>query len=877
MNTHTRQTPGTRPNRILSWLFEKLLPYDPQGVLLDDIEEVYASIVRDRGKLRADFWYLGQIFRSIPASLDNTNYWGLFMLKHYATAAFRSFRRHRLTTSLNLMGLSAAVGATIVMFLFIDLQLNMDRFHENLDDIYLVTYEAQVGDAIEAWGNSPMPLGPVIEESDPAVLHSVRMARAGATLRFEDVVGNESIRFIDPAFFDVFTFPLVSGSSTGFKNGSGVVLSQRIATKYFGADDPTGEEIFLTLSNGRTVGTIVSAVTADIPMASSFGLTVAAPFSMMRDLDVDYSDWSSYVNATVLMLRPGADPTTVEANMASQLQQVASANSERVVTHLGIEAWAEVPTLPVRLNQSPVASMLPVAYIMFGLIALMVLLVACFNYVNIAMATAMQRSKEIGLRKVVGSYRIQLIAQFLGENILLSTGALFLGVFLAEFLFIPWINTTQEGLAFNLNYLDNKLLWGFLLGVLGITGIGAGLYPAVFVSRFQPSQVLRGTLQVTGKKRMTRFMLGTQLVFSFLLLAFGTVLLQNAEHQRSIDWGYDQTNRVVIPFRDSADLRQFESELASNASVIQMASSTEHVGTGAQPTAFIHEGQEYEADQFSVGFGYLETMGIRLNSGRTFKQERGSDRYTSIVVNSKFARQLGIEELDTAVGQFVTMTDEQFEIIGVTNDFHARAFIFGIEPMMFRISERDRHQYLTVQVAEGSHDAMKETIAATWKSQMPDYPFAGFSQESIIDDYFNGLDGSAKIFLFISIVALAIAVMGLFGLVLITVTRRGREIGIRKTMGATDWNIIRVMQGETVRVVFGALLVGTPIAYFAMKVLMQALSNNASSSSGAFVMEAVYLIGPVVLILAATFATSIAGTLRGARMKPVDILRQNAD
>ncbi len=871
MNDHIR------PNRFLRWLFEKLLPFDPLGVSSADIEEVYASIADESSKRRADLWYIGQIFSSIPAALNNSQYWGLFMFKHYAIAAIRNFKRHRLTTALNITGLSAAVGATIVMFLFIDLQLNMDSFHENLDDIYLVEHEARVGDAVDAWGNSPMPLGPEMAESIPGVAATVRLARGSASMQYGDMIAGESLRFADDEFFNVFTFPLVSGNATEFENGRGIILSERTTAKYFGEDDPVGQEVFLTLSNGKTIGTVVSGVAERVPMASSFGFHVLAPYSYLTELDVDLSDWGAYTSATYALLRPGAEASEVEEGMSSFLPLVAAANQDREVTKLMLESLTDLPTSALQLKQSPSAGVFPVAYLMFGFIALLVLLVACLSYVNIAIAKAMQRSKEIGLRKVVGSYRIQLIGQFLGENIILSLGALVIGVFLAEFLFIPWINSTQDGLGFELNYLENRLLWMFLLGVLGVTGVGAGLYPALFVSRFQPSKVLRGTLQVTGKKRLTRLMLGAQLVFSFLLLTFGVVLLENAKHQRNLDWGYDSDNRIVVPFQEADQMRSFRSELDMDANVIRTAGSTEHIGRGAQPLLVKYEGQELSVDQMGVGFNYLETMGVRLREGRFFDENRAADAQGALVVNSKFALSLGLPEVESAVGQFVEVDGRQMEIIGVAEDLYSSAFVFGIEPTVFTITPEESHRFLVIQVSGLEANQFGEVVLSKWRKSVPNTPFTGFYQHTILDDYFAGLDGSAKIFLFISGIALIIAVMGLFGLVLITVTKRGREIGIRKSLGASDWNIIRVMQSDTLKVAVISLLIGAPISYLAISVVMNGLNQATSDSGEAFVMRLVFLLSPIVIILAATILTSVAGSYRGARMKPVDILRQNAN
>ena len=875
LNTHDE---SRTPPHFLRRVFKHLLPYDPGAYALSDIDEIFELLEAESGRRRAIFWYTGQMIRSIPSAINNTVYWGTLMIKHYFIAALRNFKRNRLTTALNLAGLSAAVGAAIVMYLFIDFQLNMDEFHENVDDIYLVEYDVSVGDDIQTWGNSPLPLGPAIAASDPRVLDAVRLSSAPAALRYSDTIHDERIRFTDPEFFDVFSFPVIAGSESSFRRGTGIVLTEAIAIKYFGTQAAVGEDMYMTLSDGTIVSTTVSAVVEDVPMSSSFRFTILAPINMMTEVGVDFTDWASFASATFLHLAPGTDPVDVDISLQSYLQPMQLAGIDRTFERLTIEPLKEVPVRTGRLRQSPLASMLPSAYVFFGILALLVLLVACFNYVNIAIATAIRRSREIGIRKSVGSYRTQLIAQFLGENILLSLGALFVGVLLAEWFFIPWLNSTQDGLSFNLNYAENISLWVFLAMMLVITGLGAGMYPALFVSRFQPSEVLRGVTVATNKRRMARFMLSSQLIVSFMLLAFGSAMMRNAQHQKEIDWGYGKEDRIIVPFGNSPGLKAFRNVIQDRADIVELASSSEHVGRGAQPAIFMFEAVEYEAEQLGIGYNYLKTMNIGLKEGRDFNNQRGLDEGRSILINGALARQLELPESSSPVGLTLQIENEDLEIIGVTEDFYNAEFVFGIPPLMLRITPDESHRFLAIQTVPGMAAGTFSELQAVWKQTSPELPFNAFYQDTVFDGYFAGLDSSAQIFLFIAFIALLISVMGLFGLVLATVARRSVEIGVRKALGASVWDIIAAMQKETARVALIALVIGAPLSYFVITAILRAVGSSAtrgSSSTSAFVMEIATLIVPIIIIGLAAFTTSFAGAYRGAARKTADILRDS--
>ncbi|MFT5141989.1 MAG: putative ABC transport system permease protein [Rhodothermales bacterium] len=573
-----------------------------------------------------------------------------------------------------------------------------------------------------------------------------------------------------------------------------------------------------------------------------------------------------------MLTEPGSDRAAINDLLQEFVPRMQAADQDRKVAGISAVPLLGIPTQWIDLKESIMAKIHPVAVWLFMTLALLVLAVACFNYMNIAIVGAMHRAKEIGVRKVVGSYRFQLVAQFQGENLVLSTIAVLIGVLMAEFLFIPWFNGVLDlNAGFSLNYKENATLWIFLASVLALTGIGAGLYPAVFISGFQPARVLKGGVTISGKKRLTKVLLGTQFVFSFLLLALSIAIVENATSERKRDWGYDQKQTMVVPLADTPSLRAFQQRIAQNPNVAQVASTKHHISNGGASVAVTLDGSEYEAGQLDEGFGYLETMKIRLAEGRFFDEQRQTDVQGAVVVNQRFIESVGMEDVASALGTSLRMGSEEVQIVGIVEDFQNKPFILGIDPVVFRVVDASQHRYLAIDANAGAAVRVFDDLKASWKVLSPELPFDGFFQDAVFDDYFTGMERSAQIFVFIVVIALAIAIMGLFGFLLITVSRRSREIGIRKVVGAGVWDVLGVVQKEMVTVMFVAVTIGGVLSYFIVTTLLNAMLPAGLDVSLAFVVL------PAVLILTIATATSTAGAYRGANLNPIEVLRNGSE
>lgn len=849
-----------------------LLPRDTFGLSLDDIDEYYGALTEQTSPRRAQLWYLGQLIFAIPPFLNHSAYWSRLMLQNYLKLAVRHLWKAKLISSLHIAGLALSIACAIVMFLFIDLQYNMDSFHEHLDSIYLVEHTIQSGDQEQTWGTSPTPLGPSLLNDVPSVINAVRFDQVSGTMRYGDHVFSERISFADPSFFQVFSFPLQRGNPNSLSTPHQVILSSTLAEKYFGQRDPIGETITLTFNDNQPEAFVVGGVAEAFPHNASFRFAALVPYETLTRLGKDLSDWSETSRATFLQLDTPASANGVTEALASYLAQQQLADTERPMQSLLIQPLSDVPTKGFSVRGSITAKIFPTTALLFSVLAVLVLALACFNYINLALVAATCRMKEIGIRKVVGSSRGQLIGQFLGENLLMSVIALVAGVALAELLFIPGLNELLLGqVGFDLDYAANIDLWIFLGLILLFTGLIAGLYPAFYISSFQPTAILKGVFSVRGKSRFTRVLLTTQFIVSFVLLALGFANFQNVQRQENRDWGYDQTQTLVVPLNNERDYVSFRDAVASHPAVEQAAGAVNHIGR-SQGSASIQIGpNSYDVAQFVIGTTYLETMALRLEAGRTFDATRTLDR-EAILVNETFIETVGWHPNDEPVlDRAVDIGGTTYTIIGVVKDFHYAPFITTIEPAILQFANDNALRYLALRIQAGQAAQVADFVEAIWRTQHPDLPYEGFFQDAIFDRYFQGMKRGSSLLTFISVIALLTSLMGLFGVVPLTLARRMKEISIRKMLGAQVWEVVLFMQREFATVLIVALVLGSTLSVFSVNALLTALSPyNEPASGWPFILAASLILGSAVLI-------SLGWTYRRALTNPIDVIRRASE
>jgi ABC-type antimicrobial peptide transport system permease subunit len=578
------------------------------------------------------------------------------------------------------------------------------------------------------------------------------------------------------------------------------------------------------------------------------------------------NDWADWAHVAFVQF---ADPAQSPA-LQNQLNRYIAAHNAAApdfpiarfyfdpLRKLALRAWTEDLDSDILKR-----AMHPAGMISPSIIGLLLLLMACFNYINTSIAFSSQRLKEIGVRKVIGGGRRQLSTQFMSENLLLCGLALILGVALAE-IFVPAYDALWTYFELTLDYSQNIGLIVFLAGLLILVGLIAGAYPAFYISRYHPVTILRGKQKFGGTSWFTRMLLAFQFVVSMLCVIASIVFIQNADFIRNFDLGYDRNLVVVVPLSDAKYYEPYRNAIAANPNVISVAGNRHHVGRSWYTRTAEHAAQKSSADVVAIGQNYLATMKLRLVSGRDFDEKLTTDFKEAILVNQKLARSF---DWDEPLGQIVTLDSVRYSVIGVVEDFHNNGVWSSLKPAIFRLVKPENYRFLTLRVRAENLTAMNEFLQREWQRVAPDVPYAGYYQDEIMVEAITVSENINTMFLYISVLAIAISMMGLFALVSLNIARRTKEIGIRKVLGATMLHIMGLVNKEFFRLLAAAALFAAAIGYFAVKALIESIyAYHVGFSVTPFVLAgaAVFIIA-VITVGSQVFKVATANPVKALR------------
>ncbi len=789
------------------------------------------------------------------------------MFATYVKLAYRNLIKNKLSSFINLTGLSVAIGCSIVFFLLLDKEYTSDRFHENADRIFLVIYTLEGDESAKRWGDSPLPLGPALESEFPQIERAVRLMDVNATVRRESHVFNESIRFVDPDFLEMFTFPLKSGRTDSLMEQNALILSHDMAEKYFGEQDPVGEQLTLTLSPNRQESYIVRGVAEEFPHNASFSFGILASVGKLRDIGILEDDnWNTFVRGTFVQVKNRGDTSEIAGRMGRHIQRHNAANVDRPVASFAFEPLPSLSWESQEIERSVSAGSTPQALILLFVIGLFLLIQACFNYVNITLGSSTRRLKEIGIRKVVGCQRTQLVTQFLGENVLMCLLALFGGLLVTEFILLPGLMGIMESPErFSLlDLFKSSHLWLYLVLVLVLTGIGAGAYPAWIITRLQPVNIMKDKFKIGGRKRFTSVLLSIQFGIAFVIIALVAAFLQNDRYQKRRDWGYSQAHVINIHLEDAAQFPALRNGVALNPNVVSAAGTAHAVGRSRSQAVVEVAAEKHEVVRFDVGLDYLEIIGVRLQEGRFFRADLSTDFDSAIVVNQRFVREMGWSR---AVDQTVRYENRLFNVIGVAQDFHHDFFFEEIRPAFMRLIPEGSYNYLSVRVSPGTGVQAAAVLNDLWRKLFPDAVYSAFFQDSVFEQGFRNNMTITKIFTATAVITLLISCMGLFGLVTLMISMRRKEFGIHKVMGASVAQISRLITRRYALLLSASMILGLPISYLFLKALLDGVYKYHMPLG-----PLPFLLAGLVILVTA-FLTIAAQVYKAAVRIPIEAIR----
>jgi putative ABC transport system permease protein len=796
------------------------------------------------------------------------------MLKNYLITALRNIRRQKGYSFLNITGLAIGITCFILISLYVQNELSYDKYHKDSDKIYRVcsehpfVYHGKNQSAI-----TPAPLAPALVGDLPEVVSSVRFTDDSNVLLSADdnKFLEESVYFASPGIFNVFSFHLLKGDPQNvLTDPYSLVLSERMAEKYFGDEDPVGK--ILKFEDRHDFK--VTGVVKDMPKNSHFIADFIAPFKTYGSIyNQDFSSWMQSGYYTYIKLRENTDSKELEGKLQGYMEKAFRDGQDREGFRYFLQPLTKIHLHSDLIGEISVNNDIKSIYI-FSFIAFLILIIACINYMNLITARSSKRGKEVGIRKVVGARRSQVIKQFFGESIILASLALLFSLFLVR-LILPVFNTfVERNLRLNLIKDPQFSLW--LVGILVFTGILAGCYPALVLSSFKPVSILRGWV----KKRPQGISLRNILVvvqFSIsITLVICTLVIRNQLHYiKNRDVGYRKDQIITMRVRNpqiGRNLPLIKNELREHSSVVSVCSSSNlpHRITDLTParTPQAAKNESFAMYQSTVDYDFVDLFEIDIVKGRNFSRDFPSDSEGAFLVNETAVKALGYSQ---PLGKEIVTPvhgggERRGRIIGVMKDFNMLSLHQNIEPLGLTLDAEGRQRYLSIKIRGTDIPEIIKFIREKMEVVSSIYPFEYQFFDDVFARVYHNEQKAGKMFNTFTLLALVIACLGLLGLTSFATEQRTKEIGIRKVLGSSISGIIVLLSKEFTKWVLLANIFAWPVAYFVMNRWLQNFAFRVRIDPGTFV------ISGFLTLMMALLTVSFQST-KAAHANPVDSLR----
>ena len=785
------------------------------------------------------------------------------MFKNYFKVAFRNLLNHRVYSLINIGGLAIGIATSVLILLWVGDELSYDRYHTHANRLYRTIVQGQIADQEANWTTTPAPFAEFVKSRVPEAEGVTRFNLVDKVLFTHD---NQPFQesdgaYTDPTTLTMFSFTFLEGNpATALDDPKSVVLSQTLARKYFGDEPAVGQTI--RFDNQQDLA--VSAVYEDMPENSHLHLAYLLPFELfVQNNGIGEDNWSDFNYYTYMQLQEQASAEEVGDKIASLLQELFE--DDPFLTGIYLQPITDIHLYSNYSMDISGNGDIQYVYI-FSAIALFILAIACINFMNLATARSLKRSKEIGLRKTIGAIKSQLIGQFLGEAILYALIAAVVAAVLIALVLPIYNDLSQKNINFDL--LDPRVI-GFLLLIALVTGVASGIYPALFLSSFDPAKVLKGAHQVgKGGGWARKGLVVLQFTLSIILIV-GTLVIDNQlAFIRNKKLGYDKDNTLVIPM--SGEIKQnydaFKAQLLQQPNILHVTSANQDLTdvssstNGADWPGAPEDGLLF--NQLSVDQDFINTFGIQMAEGRAFSPERSTDS-TAFILNQAAVKLIGV---DNPVGMSFSLHGVEGKVVGVAEDFNFQSLRQAIAPMVLFVSPNWRNS-LYIKVDPRNLSEALVATEAIWQQMNPAYPFEYHFLNESFDELYRAELRTGELFNYFAFIAIFISCLGLFGLSAYTAELRTKEIGVRKVMGASVSSILALFTKDFILLVLLALVIAVPVSYYLMYTWL-----------GEFVYRTE--IGVMVFLIAAVFSLLVTlltvgyQSVRAARANPVDSLRQ---
>jgi len=790
------------------------------------------------------------------------------MLKNYFITAVRYLWKQKGFSAINLIGLTIGMSVCYFALLFVRFELNYDAYHEKSDQIYRMVTDIKTEHGTEQLSTTAT-MAPAIQSAFPEIQAAARIFLDHLIIqKGKEQYSEEKVAYADSSVFSVFTFPLISGNSgQSLVVPYSVILSETSAHKYFGDENAIGK---ILLVNGKEQAT-VTGVMKDIPDNSHFKVDMLFSLSTLGEEWMHNS--KRFFFYTYLLLPENQNPQALEAKFPNFIK-------DHMDQSKGMYSLLLEPLKSVYLDGKPRGSKAGSSvngnrnhvYI-FSFVAAFVLFIACFNFINLTTALSMQRAKEIGIRKVLGTTKSLLVFQFLIEALVLSLISFLFSLFVCT-LFLPYFNNLA-GKTVSTGVFQNPGNVAILFLISIVIGLLSGIYPAFFLSRFQPVRILKGGfVSVTSGIAFRRALVITQFSISIILIVATIVVFSQLHFMQSQELGFRKDHMLVIDFQYDDDIISHEEAIKEQLTKIPgvtaatISSSIPGRSNHIYPTKLENRSsdmQDFQMDTYFVDYDFLKQYEISVLAGRAFSKQFGSDLKESILINEAAVRSLGYTNPQEVIGKRFSQLNVNGLVIGVVKDFHFQSFQEQIQPLMLRVAP-GFFTFLTLNVSGENMPERIEQLEKKWKVLAPNLPLIYFFADEAYNHQYVEEQRFGNLFIGFASFAILISCLGLLGLTAFSITRRTREVGVRKVMGASVAEIIGLLSLDFIKLVLVAILLASPVAWYMMN---------------QWLMEFAYRIeiSPWIFVLAGFIALSIAivtvsfQAIKAALLNPIKSLR----
>jgi putative ABC transport system permease protein len=862
-----------KPPFIPRNLLELFLKGEDLREFSGDLGEIYRYKIECGPKWRAKAWYWLRVMESIPGIIRDSLYWRIVMIKNYLKIALRNFQRHKGYSLINIAGFSAGMAVCLLILTYVRHELSYDRYHSDADRVYRVAQDIRTPTSNRVFAPISPMVAPTLMSDFPQVEKAgraftfvqTRLLRRGDTFFYED-----RFMYADPELFEVLTIPFLQGNpQTALTRPRTLVISERMALKYFGHGNPVGQTIEV---NDETYE--ITGMVADCPENTHLKYDLIASMETFSDWE-EMSNWYSTMFYTYIKLEPNVNGEEFSRQISSLADRYVGEKLKEWGDsyHYFLQPVSRIHLHShIRYETEPSGN--PQYVTIFSFVGLFILVIACLNFMNLSTARSVNRAKEVGMRKVVGAKRFQLIGQFLGESLLVTLVSLGLALVIARFA-IPLINDVT-GIALDFGQLsDPVIVFGLIAGSM-VVGLAAGVYPALVLSAFRPISTIKGRQKTgTSSFAMRNGLVVVQFAISILLIIGTLIMSKQFQFMKNQHLGFEKDQKLVLPIRGGISIQEnYESvknQFTELPFVRSAAASSSVPGRGVSNFAISLVGEDDTKNQsmFHLYFDhdFIPLYGIEMAAGRAFQKKMSTDIAGAFLINEAAVAAFGWNSPEEALGKRLQtgFGGRVNPIIGVAKNFHYRGLQTRVEPLVMEYNPQP-FRFLTLDFDISDLKNAMATVESRWKSLYPDHPFESFFLDTDFDRQYRSDEQVGKIFGIFTVLGLFIACLGLLGLASFTTESRTKEIGIRKVVGASVPGIVIMLSKQFTQWVLLANIIAWPLAYYLMSRWLKNFAYRTDINILIFFASAVLVL--VVALLTVSFQS-----IRAATANPADSIR----